>query len=687
MKHPFPAALLGISAFLAACASGPAIRLPEALPSYPAAPGPLTVRELLELPSVVEPHLSPDGAWVAFAVNEPTLAPGARTRGSLWLVASSGAGAPRPLRAPSNPSSLGWMPDAKGVLCVSYQSGTAQAWVVPVDGGEPKQLTNVPTGVAAPVASPDGRWLAFSSDVARRPAQPNELPAKVIDDLLFRHWVEWRDNVRTHTFVQDLESGAVRRVSDPRFDAPGFSLGGPIPYAFSPDSKTLYYTQGAEQDEALSTDYNLYAAPVDGSAPPRRLTTNPGWDGSPAVSPDGRSVAFRSQATPGFESDLFTLQILDVASGRIVRAGADVDRWVDEMEWAPDSASLFVGTEDEGTHAVWRVPAAGGASQRLLRANFSGFKIGKDGSFLVGRWTSLTRAGEAARVEASGEGLRAITHVNDAFFATKALGAAESVWLEGARGVAGAREGQIQGWLVKPPGFQKGTRYPFLLMVHGGPQQAWLDGFGGSMWNPQIFAANGYVVLALNPHGSTGFGQAYTNQISGDWGGAVFEDCMRACDWAVAQELADPNKMGSLGGSFGGYMMNWFLGHTDRFKALVSHAGVYNLDSMYGVTEELWFPEWDLKGRPWDSPQYADRSPHKFAKSFKTPTLVTHGELDYRVPIGEGIQLFQTLKRLGVPARFLYYPDEGHWLLKARNRELWITTVLDWFDRYVKKAA
>ena len=237
---------------------------------------------------------------------------------------------------------------------------------------------------------------------------------------------------------------------------------------------------------------------------------------------------------------------------------------------------------------------------------------------------------------------------------------------------------------MKPPDYQPGRRYPFLLLVHGGPQQAWLDVMSASMWTPQIFAANGYVVLALNPHGSTGFGQAFTSQISGDWGGAVFEDCMKACDWAIAQGLADPDRMGALGGSFGGYMVNWFLGHTDRFKALVSHAGLFNLESMYGVTEELWFPEWDLKGRPWDSEQYAALSPHKFVRSFKTPMLVTHGELDYRVPIGEGIQLFTTLQRRGVPSRFLYFPDEGHWLLKARNREIWLREVLAWFQEHLK---
>jgi dipeptidyl aminopeptidase/acylaminoacyl peptidase len=659
---------------------------PPALPRFAAKPGPLTIDELLELPSVVEPILAPDGSWVAFVVNEPTLKPGGRTKGTLWLVKPDGSGAPQAAaNAPLNPSSLTWFEDSKAILCVSAQSGSPQAWRVPVDGSASKQLTDLATGVSAPIASRDGRRLAFSSDAPRADRPADALDAKVIDDLLFRHWIEWRDNTRTHTYVQDLESGEARRVSAREYDAPGFSLGGPLPYAFSPDGKTLYYTQGAERDEALSTDYNLYSVDAASGGIPKRLTSNPGWDGSPVPSPNGKYLAFRSQKTPGFESDRFTIQLMDLTTGAVDGIGADIDRWIDEMVWDADSKSLVVGTEDEGTRAVWRVPVPGGASQRIYRGNLSGLSVSPDGAYVVGRHMTLRRSGEAARLDMKSRQLTFVTKVNDEFFSVKSIGAAESVWFEGAKGVPGAKEGKIQGWLVKPPGYKVGTRYPFLLMVHGGPQQAWLDNFGGSMWNPQIFAAHGYVVLALNPHGSTGFGQDFTNQISGDWGGAVHEDCMRACDWAVSEGLADPRRMGAFGGSFGGYMVNWFLGHTDRFQAIVSHAGVYNLDSMWGVTEELWFPEWDLKGRPWDSSQYQDRSPHKYARNFKTPTLVTHGELDYRVPIGEGIQLFQTLKRLGVPARFLYYPDEGHWLLKARNRELWIREVLAWFDKYVKQ--
>lgn len=658
------------------------------LPRTTAAGGPLGIEELLQLPSVTSPDLSPDGKSFVFVVSEPTLDPKGRTRATLWIGSADGVEAAwNVANAPANASSPRFSPDGKWILCVSSQSGSPQAWMVPVGGGAATKITDMAGGVADPVWSPDGGRIAFASDVTKPSPVPAGLDAKLIDGLLFRHWVEWRDSVRTHTFVTEISSGKTVQISSPEFDAPGFSLGGPVPYAFSRDGKWLYYTQGAERNPALSTDYNLYVAPADGSVPGRRLTPNTGWDGSPAPSPDGKYVAFRSQATDGFESDLFTIQLYDIKTGSIRHIAKDVDRWIDEIVWLPDSSAVLACTEDMGTHSVWRVALDGGPSTQIVRTNISGLCVSPDGRFVTGRWSSLKRGGEVARISLK-DGARAmLTHVNDDFFAGKQLGEYESVWIPAAKGAPGAKDHQIQGWLVTPPNYKKGTPAPFILMIHGGPQQAWLDNFGGSgMWNPQIYAAQGYVVLALNPHGSTGFGQEVTNQISGDWGGAVYEDCMNAVDWAIAQKYADPRRMAAIGASFGGYMVNWILGHTDRFKALVSHAGVYNLDSMWGVTEELWFPEWELKGRPWDSAQYRDRSPHMFAKNFKTPTLVTHGELDYRVPIGEGIQLYQTLQRLGVPSRFLYYPDEGHWLLRARNRELWLRVVFEWLNRYVRDA-
>ncbi len=666
------------------CATAPAPVLPDFAPE----PGPLTVRELLELPSVGGPQLSPDGTTVVFVVHEPTIDPKGEARSTAWLVASDGAGEPRAVvNVPPGAGGFSWMPDGRALLCVAASGGISQAWIVPLDGGEARRVTDAPKSIAGPVVSPDGEWIAYASDVEVLPRAADAMPAKVIDDLLFRHWDEWRHGLRTHTFLQRIGGGPAVDVSPGMADAPAFSLAGTTEYAFSRDSRTLFFSRGAETDRATSTDSNLYSVPVDGSEPPKRLTPGAAWDGTPVPSPDGKLLAFRSQATPGFESDRYRLLVMDLATGAVRESGADMDRSADEIAWAPDSQSLWVVTEDEGSHALWQVPRSG-ASRKLFRANFGGLSLAPDGSFAIGRVSSYVRAPEVVRCElgsgvADGDRWRAVTRVNDRFFASKSLATAESVRIPASSKGAGAKDGTVQAWLLKPPGFQAGKRYPMVLFVHGGPQGAWTETFSSSMWNPQIYAARGWIVLALNPHGSTGFGQEFTNQISGDWGGAVFEDCMNACDWAVQQGLADEERLVAMGGSFGGYMMNWFLGHTTRFKALVSHAGLFDLESFYGVTEELWFPEWDLKGRPWDSELYREFSPNRFVEKFETPTLVTHGELDYRVPIGEGIALFQTLQRHDVPSRFVYFPDEGHWLRKARNREIFVSETIAWFERWL----
>jgi dipeptidyl aminopeptidase/acylaminoacyl peptidase len=313
-----------------------------------------------------------------------------------------------------------------------------------------------------------------------------------------------------------------------------------------------------------------------------------------------------------------------------------------------------------------------------LSSHFAGLSQPHSGDFLIAAQDSFLRAPEVVRLNTSNWSWKPLTTENDATYRSRALPTAESFRYKGALGA------QIQSWLLKPPGFNAGRKYPCLLLIHGGPQTTWNDAFS-FRWNAMTFAAHGYVVVAPNPHGSSAFGQAFTEQISGDWGGAVYEDIMKAGDWAEAQPYLDKSRIGAAGASYGGYMVNWLMGHTDRFKVLVSHAGVFNLDSEYGATEELWFPEWEFKGPPWQNRElYEKFSPHLFAGKFKTPTLVTHGELDYRVPIDQGLQLFTALKRQNIDSRLLYYPDEGHWILKLKNSKLFYETVFDWLDRYLK---
>jgi dipeptidyl aminopeptidase/acylaminoacyl peptidase len=370
--------------------------------------------------------------------------------------------------------------------------------------------------------------------------------------------------------------------------------------------------------------------------------------------------------------------LYDRRSGAVKELSTGFDRWVGELVWAPDSRNIFIVAEDRGRELIGAASIDGGVKPIIANTSSNGITLSGDGKTIVFTRSSLIMPAEVFKANADGGGATQMTRTNADLLARLDLNPAEDFEYPG------ALKARVHGFIVKPPRFDKSKKYPLVMLIHGGPQGAWLDNWG-YRWNAQMWAARGYVVALINPHGSTGYGQAFTEQISGDWGGAVYEDLMKGADYLIKQGYVDPNRLGAAGGSYGGYMVNWIMGHTDRFKALVSHAGVYNLTSMYGVTEELWFAEWEFKGNPWDNPRlYQKWSPHLYAKNFKTPTLVVHGELDYRVPVGEGFQLFTTLQRRGVPSKLLYYPDEGHWILKPQNSELWYKTVLDWFDQWLK---
>jgi dipeptidyl aminopeptidase/acylaminoacyl peptidase len=669
---------------------------------------PFALDDLLAIERVSDPQLSPDGQWVAYSLRQPNAAKSAATT-QIWII-PVGGGQPRQLTKHAKGASRPrWSPDGKSVAFLSSRSGSQQIWLVSAKGGEPKQVTKLSTGADNHLWSPTGKFLVFTSDVwpdlkgddaqrkKHKEIDDSGIQAKVIDSLLYRHWNEWRDGKRTHVFSATATGGGERDLTPGDFDAPPFSLGGPDGFAVSPDGQWLAFTRGplkpgtnsSRDFEAWSTDANLCLVPMAGGDVTCLTTANKGWDGSPVWSPDGRFIAYRSQAREGYEADLFRLAVVERATGMTRYLAADTDRAVDEILWAPDGRTIYFGAEDEGRAALYAVSFANGnqsgATRRVLGgSHFTGLSLAPDASFLIGTIDSLTRPPEVARVKLSdavtNPSIRPepLTHVNDARFAGLLTPTVESVHYTGAGGA------QVQAWVMKPPGYVAGKRYPMLYFIHGGPQSAWKDAFS-YRWCTALFAAHGYVVMQPNPRGSTSFGQKFSEDISGDWGGACYEDLMKGVDWAIAQGWADPDRMGALGGSFGGYMVNWILGHTDRFKVLVSHAGVFNLESKYGSTEELWFPEWDLGGTPWKHTGSYDKfSPHRFAANFRTPTLVTHGQLDYRVPVEQGMQLFTTLKRQGVESRFLYYPDEGHWILKPKNSRLFYQTVTDWVDRFLQ---
>ena len=663
---------------------------------------PLAMDDLFAMKRISSPALSPDGKWVAFTVTTPDTESNKNTT-DIWLVASGG-GTPRQLTShPANDQKAAWSPDSKTIAFESTRSGKSQIWLISVDGGEARQFTSISTEAKLPVWSPDGLLIAFVSEVfpenSDKPFEESErlnaqrveeldhgkVKAKVFTGLLYRHWDRWVDGKRKHIFVQPVAGGNPRDLTPGNRDAvptsETFSKG--IDYAFSPDSREIAYTATPVpvHEEAWSTNHDIYAVPVTGGTP-RQITTNPAADGYPRYSPDGKYIAYRAQAQPGFEADRWQLFLYNRATGKQESLTGSFDVSVEAQLWSPDSKRLYFDAEEKANKPIFTVSIAGNDIREVYdRAVNADISITPDGRKLVFTHASAARPIELYSAATDGKNAAPITKMNDALFAELDIPEPESIWYEGEGGT------KVQAWIFKPPQFRLSRKYPLVYLVHGGPQGAWMNSWS-YRWNPALWAAQGYVIMAPNPRGSTGFGQQFTNEISHDWGGKVFVDLMKGLDYAEQLPYVDRANKAAAGASYGGYMMNWFQAKAGgRFKALVTHDGVYNFESMYGTTEETWFDEWD-HGKPWENPEEFNKySPHRYAKDFKTPNLIIHGELDFRVPIGEGMQLFTALQRQGVPSKMLYFPDENHFVSKPANSALWHKTVFEWLKEYLKPEA
>jgi dipeptidyl aminopeptidase/acylaminoacyl peptidase len=677
---------------------------------------PIQVDDLFRFKRVADPRVSPDGKLVAYVVGTVDLA-GNRTTSDIWLLSTSG-GEPRPLTAAKKSDRHPrWSPDGRCVLFESNRSGATQLWVINIHGGEARQLTNLSTGASDGIWSRDGKHIAFvsavwpefshkpfkeSDDFNKKRADEkskNPVQAKVFTRLFLRHWDDYVEDKRQHLFVVDVDAkdGECRAEGEPRDVTPGdrdanptsstFAIGDD--FTFSPDGKYLLYTAVPAKNEAWSTNYDICRVSLDGGKPECLTKDNLAADGSPRFSPNGRLLVYRAQKRAGNEADRWELMLVETDAGGALlgkprSATVKFDSSVEDFVWGPDSNTVFFTAEDKATTPIWELSLDDGDIKHFHKGNTNGsLSISGDGNIMAFTNAALDHPPEvrlASYKKLGGKG----TSVNATVLADLDLPRPESVTVKGAGGEA------MQMWILKPPGFDAGKKWPLVYLVHGGPQGAWSDGWS-YRWNPQVWAAQGYVVAQPNPRGSTGFGQKYVDEISGDWGGKCYEDLMAGVAYLEKQPYIDSQRTAAAGASFGGYMMNWFAVQTGKFKTLITHCGVWNFDSMYATTEELWFDEWEHGGPPWGQREsYEKYSPHRFAKNltkFRTPMLIIHNDRDYRVPVSEGLQLFTTLQRLRVPSRMINFPDEGHWVLKPRNSQYWHQEVFAWLKKHVPPGA
>jgi len=655
---------------------------------------PFTVHDLLAMQRVSDPQPSPDGKQVLFTLRT-TDVEGNAGRNDLWLVGADGSGLRQITTHKAGDFNGRWAADGRAIYFLSTRSGLTQVWRLSFDGGEAVQMTDLPLDVSNLELSPDGRLFGFSLEVfatcgkdlgcTRKKLDENEArksSGKIYDSLFIRHWDTWSDGRRNHLFVLPVAGGsAVDLMPGFDADAPSRPFGGAEEFAFTPDGKGMVYSaRNVGREEAWSTNFDLFYSPLDGSAAPRQLTTNPAWDTQPSFSPDGKKMVYMKMARAGFEADRFVLVVRDGLDGADRVLTEAWDRSPEEIVWSADGRTIYVSAQDVGQKAIFAIDAATGAARPIVGAGHNGSIGLLADRRLVYSKDHLKSPAELWTVNADGSGEQRITRINDERLATTKLGEPEQMSFRGAGG------DMVFTYIMKPVDFDPAKRYPVAFLIHGGPQGSFGNDFH-YRWNPQTYAGRGYAVVMVDFHGSTGYGQAFTDAIRGDWGGKPLEDLKQGLDAALkAYPWMDGDRVGALGASYGGYMINWIAGAwADRFKCLVAHDG--NLDERfaYFATEELWFPEWEHGGTPWENPAgYAKHNPVDLVKNWKTPMLVVHSALDYRVVDTGGIATFTAAQRRGIPSKLLYFPDENHWVLKPQNSILWHDTVLDWLDQWTK---
>ena len=653
---------------------------------------PFNVRDLVAFDRLSDAQLSSDGRLVVFCVSSVDLEANVR-RSHLWLVDSDGAGLRQLTAHEASDSSPRWAPDGKTIWFLSSRSGSQQVWKIAVAGGEAQPVTKLPLDVGSYALSRDGGKLAVSMDVFIEGATIDDTKkrlnaqkeaketGRVYDRLMVRHWDTWGDGRRSHLFIMPASGGApIDVMKNMDADAPSKPFGDDLEYGFTPDGTGLVFTaKDVGRAEAWSTDFDLWLASVDGSAPPRRLTANPAVDSNPSFSPDGATLAYQAMERPGYESDRLRIVLRGWPNGKERVLAEAWDRSPTSMKWSSDGKELIVTAVNLGQESLFAVDVATG-NVRMIKESGAIRSPSTAGDRIVITLETLNSPAELYSIKKDGTGLKQLTDFNHDKVASARMGRTEQFSFMGWNGE------KVYAYIVFPVDFDPARKYPVAFLIHGGPQ----GNFGNEFhyrWNPQVYAGAGYASVMIDFHGSTGYGQAFTDAIRGDWGGKPLDDLRLGLAAAIkTYPFLDDRRVAALGGSFGGYMINWIAGAwPDRFRCLVSHDGNLDETSAYFMTDELWFPEWDHLGMPWDNGEsYAKHNPMNQVKAWKTPILIIHGGQDFRVIESQGMATFTAAQRLGIPSKLLYFPDENHWVLKPRNSILWYDTVIAWLDQWTK---
>jgi len=654
---------------------------------------PFSVHDMLAMDRISDPQISPDGKWIVFVLRKTDLDTN-RGRTDLWLVDVEGKNRKQLTSHPAGDFNPRWSSCGKYIWFLSTRSGSSQVWGINVSGGEAQQFTDLPLDVGNLVVSPYSKHIAFTMEVFvdlksvwKTKQKLDEIAARkatgvIYDRTFIRHWDTWKDGRRSHLFAMLIKGGdLVDVMPDMDADTPSKPFGGPEEIIFTPDGKGVIFTaRDVGREEPWSTDFDLYFAPIDASQPPKCLTEqNKAWDTNPVFSPDGKTLTYLAMSKPGYESDRFRIILKSWQDGKTRILTENWDRSPSSICWSQDGKKLYATAANLGQVSLFSVDVKSGEVSTVVRDGTISSPAVAGGRIIYGMHC-LQSPMELYSVKPDGKDIRPITQINAEKIAAVQMGDYEQFTFKG------WNDETVYCYVVKPVNFDATKKYPIAFLIHGGPQGSFGNEFH-YRWNPQAYAGAGYAAVMVDFHGSTGYGQAFCDAIRGDWGGKPLIDLQKGLAAALEKyPWMDGDRIGALGASFGGYMINWIAGNwSDRFKCLVNHDGNLDERMAYYDTEELWFPEWDHEGTPWTNPEgYEKQNPVNFVKNWKTPMLVIHGQYDYRVAVTQGISTFNALQRLGIPSKFLYFPDENHWVLKPHNSILWHETVIGWLDRWLK---